>query len=212
MANGQVTTGFSKPYVAKYTEENGAVVYTDGMPLARGVDVNVEPESSENNNFYADNQVAESDSGKFTGGTVTLTVDGLKTAAERLVMGVPAAGEDGWTDYDDDQSIPDVGIGFIRRVMEGGRTYYIPYVLVRCTFAQIPISAATQEEEIDWQTEEVSATIKRAGVGKHKWRSIGERQDTESAADEALRTKLGITDSGSDSETETETETETGNG
>ena len=166
MANGQVTTGFSKPYVAKYTEENGAVVYTDGMPLARGVDVNVEPESSENNNFYADNQVAESDSGKFTGGTVTLTVDGLKTAAERMVMGVPAAGEDGWTDYDDDQNIPDVGIGFIRRVMEGGRTYYIPYVLVRCTFAQIPINAATQEEEIDWQTEEVSATIKRAGVGK----------------------------------------------
>ena len=206
MANGQVTTGFSKPYVALYTEENGAVVYTDGMPLARGVEVSVEPESSENNNFYADNQVSESDSGKFTGGTVTLTVDGLKTAAERLVMGVPAADESGWTSYDDDQKIPDVGIGFIRRVMEAGKTYYIPYVLTRCTFAQIPISAATQEEEIDWQTEEVSATIKRAGVGKHQWRAIGERQDTEEAADEALRTKLGITESSTESDTESDTE------
>lgn len=193
MANGQVTTGFSKPYVALYTEENGAITYTDGMPLARGVEVSVEPESSENNNFYADNQVSESDSGKFTGGTVTLTVDGLKTAAERLVMGVPAADDSGWTSYDDDQKIPDVGIGFVRRVMEAGKTYYIPYVLTRCTFAQIPISAATQEEEIDWQTEEVSATIKRAGVGKHQWRAIGERQDTEAAAEEALKAKLNIT-------------------
>lgn len=192
MANGQVTTGFSKPYVALYTCTNGEISYSDGQPLARGVEVNVEPESSEDNNFYADNQEAESDSGKFTGGTISLTVDGLLTAAERLVMGLPAATE-GWMDYDDEQQIPEVGIGFIRRVMSGGVTSYIPYILVRAVFSQIPVNGATQEEEIDWQTTELSATLKRGQDAKHKWKRVGQNCQTEEAAEAMIRAAFGIT-------------------
>ena len=192
MANGQVTTGFSKPYVALYTCTNGAISYSDGQPLARGVEVNVEPESSEDNNFYADNQEAESDSGKFTGGTISLTVDGLLTAAERLVMGLPEATE-GWMDYDDDQQIPEVGIGFIRRVMSGGVTSYIPYILVRAVFSQIPVNGATQEEEIDWQTTELSATLKRGQDAKHKWKRVGQNCQTEEAAEAMIKAAFGIT-------------------
>ena len=39
MANGRIITGFSKPYVAKYAESSGTVTYSDGMVLARGVEV-----------------------------------------------------------------------------------------------------------------------------------------------------------------------------
>lgn len=201
MANGQVTTGFSKPYVALYTCTNGAISYSDGQPLARGVEVNVEPESSEDNNFYADNQEAESDSGKFTGGTISLTVDGLLTAAERLVMGLPAATE-GWMDYDDDQHIPEVGIGFIRRVMSGGVTSYIPYIIVRAVFSQIPVNGATQEEEIDWQTTELSATLKRGQDAKHKWKRVGQNCQTEEAAEAMIRAAFGITSTSNGSVTE----------
>ena len=201
MANGQVTTGFSKPYVALYTCTNGVISYSDGQPLARGVEVNVEPESSEDNNFYADNQEAESDSGKFTGGTISLTVDGLLTAAERLVMGLPAATE-GWMDYDDDQQIPEVGIGFIRRVMSGGVTSYIPYILVRAVFSQIPVNGATQEEEIDWQTTELSATLKRGQDAKHRWKRVGQNCQTEEAAEAMIQAALGITSASNGSETE----------
>ena len=201
MANGQVTTGFSKPYVALYTCTNGVISYSDGQPLARGVEVNVEPESSEDNNFYADNQEAESDSGKFTGGTISLTVDGLLTAAERLVMGLPAATE-GWMDYDDDQQIPEVGIGFIRRVMSGGVTSYIPYILVRAVFSQIPVSGATQEEEIDWQTTELSATLKRGQDAKHRWKKVGQNCQTEEAAEAMIQAALGITSASNGSGTE----------
>ena len=200
MANGQVTTGFSKPYVALYTCTNGEISYSDGQPLARGVEVNVEPESSEDNNFYADNQEAESDSGKFTGGTISLTVDGLLTAAERLVMGLPAATE-GWMDYDDDQQIPEVGIGFIRRVMSGGVTSYIPYILVRAVFSQIPVNGATQEEEIDWQTTELSATLKRGQDAKHRWKRVGQNCQTEEAAEAMIQAAFGITSASNGSET-----------
>ena len=192
MAAGQVTTGFSKPYVAIYGYSNSAITYSDGMALARGVGVNVEPEASDDNKFYADNIVGEEDTGKFKSGTLTLTVDGLKTAAEALIMGTPTADSDGWVPYDDDQQIPEVGVGFIRRTREDGTDYYTPYVLARVKFDQINVDAETQEEEIDWQTTELTGKVKRAEDAKHTWRWIGERQSTEAAAEAALKTKLGI--------------------
>ena len=191
MAAGKVTIGFSKPYVALYDISAGT--YSNGQILARGVGVNAEIESSDDNIFYADNQAAESDSGRFTGGTVTLTVDGLQTAAEKLIMGLPTAGEDGWTKYDDDQAIPYVGIGFIVRYMSDGVESYTPFIFTKCKFNQIAIDASTMEDEIDWQTQELEATIMRGNDAKHTWKQVGASAATEAAAETALKTALGIT-------------------
>jgi hypothetical protein len=92
MAYGKVVTGFSKPYVANYANNDGVVSYSNPTRLARGVEVSIEPEVSDASNFYADNIVAETVGGVFTGGKVTLTVDGLKQAAEKLIQGLPTAG------------------------------------------------------------------------------------------------------------------------
>lgn len=191
MANGKVCTGFSKPYVALYSASGTTITYTSGIALARGVDVSIEPETSEDNDFYADNVKAETASGTFTGGTVNLTVDGLKIEAERLIMGLPAA-SDGWTDYNDEQAVPNVGLGFIARYQEAGVVSYVPVVLTKVQFQQVPLSAATQEEDIDWQTEALTATIMRGDDAKHTWKSIGADETTEAAAEAALKTKLGI--------------------
>lgn len=192
MAAGKVCTGFSKPYVALYSESGGTITYSDGQQLARGVSVNIEPESSEDNEFHADNVVAESANGTFTGGTLTLTVDGLLKAAEKLIMGLPAADTDGFTAYGDDQSAPFCGVGFIARYMSGGVTTYTPIVLAKVQFAQIALEAETQEEEIDWQTQELTATIMRGDDSNHNWKFIGGDLATESAAEDAIKTKLGI--------------------
>lgn len=192
-AAGKVTTGFSKPYVALYGVASGTITYSSGQLLARGVDVNVVPESAEDNNFYADNVVAESDSGNFTGGTVTLTVDGLLTATRRLILGLPAADSEGWTAYGDDMAVPYVGIGYIARCQSDGVVTYVPTVLAKCKFNQPEDSAATQEEEIDWQTQTLEAVIMRADDANHNWKFIGNDFSTEEAAETALRTKLGIT-------------------
>lgn len=190
MANGQVTTGFSKPYVATYANSGTTITYSGVTLLARGVNVNVEPDTGEDNNFYADNQVAESVAGAFTKGTLTLSVDGLLMAAERLIMGLPAAAEN-WTDYGDDQNIPYVGVGFVRRVMSEGVTSYIPYVLPKVRFAQVNVAADTQEEEIDWQTEELSASIFRSDNANRTWKRIGTAQTTEAAAEALVKAALG---------------------
>ena len=200
MANGKVTTGYSKPYVALYNNANGTITYTDGMPLARGVDVSMEIETAEDNNFYADNVLAESASGTFTGGTITLTVDGLKSAARKLIMGITAStsvtvGTD-TVDvdvYDDTQTVPYVGIGFIVRYMEDGVTTFAPYMLRKCTFSQPGVDAATQEDEIDWQTQELEATIMRDDASNHAFQWIAADQTTEEAAENVLKAMLNIT-------------------
>lgn len=191
MANGRVCTGFSKPYVAVYSATGGTITYANGQALARGVDVSIEPETSEDNIFHADNVQAESASGSFTGGTVTLTVDGLKTAAEKLIMGLPEPDTDGFMHYGNSQNIPYVGIGFIARYMEDGVTSYVPYILVKCVFSQIGTEAATQEDEIDWQTQELTATIMRGDDTDQNWKSVGKEYATEAAAYAAMTGALG---------------------
>lgn len=195
MANGKVKTGFEKPYVAKYNASGGVVFYTEGMPLARGVEVNLEPESSEDNNFYADNQLAESASGVFTGGTMTLTVDGLKIKAERFIMGLSEPDSDGFTAYGDGQAIPYVGVGYLVRYMEDDVPSWVPHIVVKTKFNQVGTNAATQEEEIDWQTQELTATIMRGDDANHNWKYVGRDYATAEEAEAALKAKLNITES-----------------
>ncbi len=192
MAAGKVCTGFSKPYVALYSVTGSTISYSGGQQLARGVDVSIEPETADDNDFYADNVKAESAGKKFTGGTVTLTVDGLLPAAEKMIMGLPTASND-WIAYDDDQKVPYVGVGFIARYMSDGEESFSPIVLVKCAFDQVQTSAATQEEEVEWQTQELTASIYRGDDAKHTWKYVpASDYETEALAEAALRSKLGI--------------------
>ena len=198
MANGRVITGFSKPVVAKYSATGTTVSYTNLMALARGVDVSLDIETNDDNDFYADNVKAESAGNVFSSGTVTLTVDGLKEAARTLVMGLPAASSvsvgsasvDVY-EFDDRQEKPYVGIGFIVRYMEEGVTSFVPYILPKAIFNDLGIEAETQEESIDFQTTELEATIMRDDSTYHRWQRIGDAQTTEDAAYAVLSALLG---------------------
>ena len=192
MANGRVITGFSKPYVAKYAVSNGTVTYSEGMVLARGVDVSIEPDTTSDNNFYADNIIAESEAGIFNGGTLTMNVDGLKDAANKLIYGLPTASNDGWTDYDNTQATPYVGVGFVVRYMESGGTTFVPLVLTKALFNEASTSAATQEDQIDWQTQELTAQLFRDDTAKQGWKKLGTSQETEAAAEAQIKTFFNI--------------------
>ena len=194
-ASGRVGTGFSKPYVAKYVNTAGTISYTGCMVLARGVDVNISPETGSDNAFYADNVEAENAPGIFNGGTVELTVDGLHTAAARFIWGLPEAEEVNGVSvvaYGDDANPPYVGIGFLRRFMSEGVTTWVPYVLRKAMFQVGNTEAATQESEIDWQTQSLTANLMRDDSANHRWKLEGaEGYSTEAAAEAALVELLG---------------------
>lgn len=197
MANGRVVTGFSKPYVAIYNANEGNPTYSGGMALARGVDVSLDIETADTNDFYADNVLAESAGNAFAGGTVTLTVDGLKDEARKLIMGLPTETEltvgsatVKVQEYDDRQERPYVGVGFVVRYMENGVTSYVPYVIPKVQFADDGLEAATQEENIEFQTAELEATIMRDDSANHRWRRIAEAQTTEALAEAVVQAML----------------------
>lgn len=186
------------PWVALYAESNGTVSYSGGIPLARGVDVTISIESDSDNNFYADNVLAESDRQSFSSGTLSLTVDGLKDAARKLISGVTTTQSVTVTTgttvsfdvYDDQASVPYVGVGFVVRYMEDGVTSYVPVIIKKVKFSDPEITAATQNESIDWQTQSLEGTIMRDDTANHAWRMIGAEQTTEAAAYNAIKAFL----------------------
>lgn len=194
MKEGVVTTGFSKPWVALYSNTGTTVTYSGARRLARGVDVTISPESSEDNNFYADNVEAESGAGTFAGGTVESTVDGLLTETERMIAGLPEPDAEGFINYGEGQTAPYVGYGFIRRVMSGGETKYQPFILPKVKFGNISTEAATQEDEIDWQTQSLSAAISRDDTAEKRWKRVGSFYSTEAEAEGVIKTTFGYTE------------------
>lgn len=200
MANGRVITGYSKPWVAKYTNTGTTVTYSDGTALARGVSVNIAPDSSDAVNFYADNILAESVSSLFTGGTATIEVDGLKDSARTLIMGIAnttsVTATTGVTVtvqlFDDDQKAPYMGFGCVVRYMEDGVTTYVPVVLPKIIFDQEPLEASTQEENVSFQTTSLTAKVLRDDTAKHVWKKIGAGQSSETNAELTVKKLLGI--------------------
>ena len=203
MADGKVFTGYSLPYVALYDENNGSPTYSNGMKMARGVDVSTSLDEGSSNDFYANNGLAESDNSLFSGGDVTFTIDGLKKAARALISGTATTstvsigtGQSAKTvtvtDNDDDQSIPYVGVGFIIRCMEEGVTSWMPVVFPKLKFRNDDLVAATQNENIEWQTSQLTAKIFRDDSAKHRWRRIADDQESEADAEAVIKALLNI--------------------
>lgn len=191
-AAGRVCTGFSKPYVAQYSASGTTVSYTSPVELARGVSVTIDPESSDSNIFYANNIQAEQESGEFSGGTLNLTVDGLLIEKTALLMGLDTpTGADAWISFGTNSAAPFFGVGFITRYRSGSVTSFVPTLIAKVKFDQIGNDAETQEEDIDWQTQELSAQIYRADDANQTWKHEGSEYATEAEAVTALLAKFG---------------------
>lgn len=194
MAHGRIRTGFSLPWVALYNNDDGVVSYKNARRLARGVSVEVDVSASEDNVFYADNTSAEKAPGTFTGGTATVTVDGLVPESEALIYGLPEIenvevnGEQiPIRKFGDIMEIPYVGIGYIVRYLEEGKTIYVPTILRKAQFNTPGESAQTQEEDIEWQTQELGAALFRDDTPEKNWKWLGVDQETEAAAENIIK-------------------------
>lgn len=196
-----VTTGFSAPYVAKYANSGTTVTYTSAQRLGRGVSVSLDIDTADDNNFYADNVLAETESAQFVSGSATVTVDGLDNTAATLIFGLPSptsltvAGSEtpiSMQGYGQAAEPPYVGFGFVRRTMHKGVTKYWPLILPKVKFGLPSEEASTQEDSIDWQTQELAATVLRDDTVAQNWKVISaDGLDTEEAAIAAITTYLG---------------------
>ena len=200
MAEGKVIIGFRAPYVALYNNEGGVTNYTKGRRLARGVSVSMDVEASDDNDFYADDQLAETEGGRFSSGTLKYTVDGLLDEAERFIYGIPEPKEMSYgTDkkvkvmkYGDNAEPPYVGAGHIIVYQSGGAITYQPMILTKVKFSTHGLEAKTMEDKKDWQTQDLEATMCRDDSENHDWKWLAEEQTTEAQAIAILEALLGV--------------------
>ena len=173
-----VTTGFSHPIVAKYDASSGSPVYTEPVMLARGREFSVEVDANDNNYYHVDNTLGETEPASFTSGTATLTVDGLSGEEEALLMGITPTDVNykseqvKMIDYGKNMNPPFLGLGGIKRMQLNGAVTYRPVFLPKVQFAIPPEAMTTQEDQIDWQNQELTATIMRDDSKDKVWKRI----------------------------------------
>lgn len=194
-----VTTGFSEPYIAKYSNTGTTVSYSGGMKLGRGVSMSIDVESADDNNFYADDIVAETETGTMTSASATVTVDGMEPKVAAFALGLPAATQEtigespvDVYDYDDRMNPPFLGLGVLQRVMLNGVQYWVPIVFTKVKMNNPSDEANTQEDQIDWQTQELEMTILRDDSANRRWKRVFERQTTKAAALNIITTYLKV--------------------
>lgn len=192
--------GVSKPYVAKYSNTDTTVSYTGGQILDKMTEIDISINSAEDNNFYADNAIAESDS-SFSGGTVTVNTADLGPEATALVLGitpVPISDIAGVTDedvnelvFDDDQRSPYLGFGCIIKKRISGVDKWRAIILTKIMLAVPNDAATTQGETIEWQTPQLTGTIMRDDSAKHAWKREA-TFTTEAQAEAYIKARLSI--------------------
>lgn len=194
------TIGLSKPYYAVYSNTGTAVTYASGAVMGKATEANIEIETSDDNNLYGDNAIAETDR-QFTGGTLTLSTTDLSQEVSKAILGLTEQALDeitGVTDesvkeliYDDTQNTPYLGVGFIVKKKVDGAIKWRGIVLTKVMFSIPADAATTQGESIEWQVPELSATIMRDDSATHMWKREA-TFTTEAQAEAYIQNRLSI--------------------
>lgn len=195
------TIGLSKPYYAIYAEAGGVVSYSDGAVMGKATEANISIETTEDNNLYGDNGLAETDR-RFTNGSLTLSTTDLSQEVSKAILGLTEqaiTGIDGVTDtsvkelvYDDTQVTPYLGVGFIIKKKVNGAYKWRGVVLPKVMFSVPEDAATTQGESIEWQTPELTGAIMRDDSATHMWKREA-TFTTEAQAEAYIKNRLSIT-------------------
>lgn len=194
------TIGLSKPYYAIYSNTGSAVTYSEGGLLGKYTELSIELDDQEADNLYADNNVAESEQ-QFSGGTATVTTDDLSAAVMMAVLGAKeqsitnesiTTSDPTWVVFDDTQNIPYIGLGGVIKKKVGGVVKWVGFVLNKVQFSTPGIAATTQGESIEWQTQELTATIYRSDAENRPWFQLTSAMDSEADAEAAVTQYLSI--------------------
>ena len=100
------TIGLSKPYYAIYSNTGSTVSYASGGVMGKATEANIEIETTDDNNLYADNAIAETDR-SFAGGTLTLSTDDLSDTVSEAILGLDT-GTVGTIDGVTDESVTEL--------------------------------------------------------------------------------------------------------
>lgn len=151
--------------VYDYDPSTGAITYSDGGYIGRMVRVNIQKADDNDNDWYGDNEVGETDN-TFGGGTVEVQVGEISVDASEKYFGltvVPLTGDNaipGVTDADAKEIVykangvvPFIGLGTIitEKNKGTGETSYVGVVLPKVQLSPANTDVETKGKTINWQ-------------------------------------------------------------
>ena len=158
-------------YYSKATLTDGQVDgYSGSSTMGKAISATFTPQDSGENNLYANNAIAETDSAAAAGGTLSLTIDRLKADAiadlfgltkktESVTVGATTVSGTGF-DYTGSESAATVGVAFIRQKQEDNdRNYHEAIIFSAVTFKYPSDDAQTLGDSVEWQTPTIEGTI-----------------------------------------------------
>lgn len=170
--------------IATVDASTGAITYGTPKKPAKAISFNFEPSVAEAT-LYADDSVAEKDN-RVTGGTVTMGIDreDLETYCDLLGHTYSA------TEVIDnaDDVAPYVAVGRVTKLMVDGNIKYRGTVICLVKFAEPSETDATQGENIEFQTSELSGTLTIPVNKQWRFRKVC---DTQNDAIAYIESKMG---------------------
>lgn len=192
--------GVSKPYYGIYNAVDSTVTYTQGAVMGKATQVDVEIQSSDGNDLYGDNAVAETDR-QFTSGTLTVATTDLSQEVNAVILGMAQQMLEqipGVTDAnvreliaDDRQETPYLGVGFVIKKKVNGVIWWRAVIFTKIMFSVPSESTTTQGQTISWQVPSLSATIMRDDSSTHMWKREA-TFSSEAQAEAYLKKRLGV--------------------
>lgn len=165
---------------ADYNYSNGNVAYTNGTMVGGAVEYGLEPETSDDNPFYADDNIKEHDNGSFQSATLTLNTADLNHAASLFLLKLKEVEREVGGKrvrqlvYDDSTRPAAKGFGTLIIHQIDDVDYFQAVVVCKVT-PKIPSDAAsTKAGTIEWQTRELECSVERSDAidseMKHPWK------------------------------------------
>lgn len=193
--------GLSKLIVGKYNTDGNTVTYEHQTINEKLAEYSAEVESSESNDLFLDNAIAESDGGTFQSGTLSLTTGDLESDTSKLFFNIkekeitlPNNKTVKEYTFDDEMNSTELGVGVIEMHQVNSITFYRAIFFARVKFNVPSSSATTKGESIEWQTQEIEGQIMRSDHvddnGVHPWKHYADFP-TEGEAMEYLKIKAG---------------------
>lgn len=193
--------GLSYPLFAKYANTAGTVTYSEAQLIGHAIEIDLSVESADVNNLYGDNMIVERDTGSFSSGTLTFTTSELTSDVSKWLLGAKeverAVGEGTVKEvvFDDDLAPIYCGFGGIIKHKINNVTLWQPLVVCKIQPRIPDDAAATQEDEIEWQTHEIEFSVFRSDESSanynHPWKiTPAAFMDTEAAAQAYLNAVL----------------------
>ena len=177
--------GLTRPVIAVYKEQNGAVSYENGSRFGKAVKYEISPNYEDVSDYQDINETDPAE--EIRSVEITLETSQIPEHAEAVMFGYGINGDE--TIANQNNKASPIGLGIVTREVIAGTTYYVAYWVHKVLFREEGRTHETKGDTITYTTPSVKGTAVPDYNGN--WRTK-KRFTSKAEADAWIDEKAGI--------------------